>query len=371
METGTPGPAQRKRRVTIEDVAGHLRLTKSTVSRALNGYPDIAEGTRLRVRKAADAMGYRPLSHAQAIRTGRVRTVGLVLQVNQHNGHRPFLAEFLAGVSQAATAEDWTMTLSMASSDADTLRLMQQLVYENKADGFIVPRTYLDDPRIDFLRDAQVPFVLYGRTRNPQGCAWYDISGEDAMRDAVITLHGLGHRRIGFLRGGRGYTYADLRLQGYQAGLAHCGLPQDAALLSGPAVTQDEGAAAAQALLAGRNPPTAMVCAVDLAALGVYRAAEDLGLQMGHDLSVISYDGIPEGALVRPGLSTFAVDSRAAGSRLTQILIKLIRGDAPEQHREISQARFLERGSHGTAALTSDALAAHVRAKSEAMGGPQ
>lgn len=361
METGKTGPALRKRRVTIEDVAGHLQVTKSTVSRALNGYPDISESTRLRVRKAADAMGYRPLSHAQAIRTGRVRTVGLVLQVNQHDGHRPFLAEFLAGVSQAATAEDWSLTLSMANSDADTLRLMQQLVYENKADGFILPRTYLDDPRIDFLRDAQVPFVLYGRTRDPRGCAWYDISGENAMRDAVITLHELGHRRIGFVQGGRGYTYADLRLQGYLTGLAQCDLPQDPELLAGPAMSQDDGAAAARALLACPNPPTAIVCAVDLAALGVYRAAEDLGLLIGRDLSVISYDGIPEGAMVRPPLSTFAVDNRAAGTRLTQILIRLIQGDAPDQHREISEARFMKRGSHGTAALTSAALAAHVR----------
>lgn len=347
METGKTGPTQPQRRVTIDDVAGRLHLSKGTVSRALNGYPDIAESTRLRVRRTAEAMGYRPLSHAQAIRTGRVRAVGLVLQVNQHDGHRPFLAEFLAGVSEAATAEDWTMTLSMATSDADTLRLMQAQVRENKADGFIVPRTCLDDPRIDFLRAAHVPFVLYGRTRDPKGCAWYDISGEDAMREAVQVLHALGHRRIGFVQGGAGYTYAALRLAGYYAGLKACGLANDPELVAPPALTRDQGREAALALLGQRDPPTAIICAVDLAALGIYAAAEEMGLHIGRDLSVIGYDGIPEGALVRPPLTTFSVDSRAAGHRLTQILIARVRGAAPEDHREISQARFLERGSHG------------------------
>ena len=80
-----------------------LGLAKGTVSRALNGYPDISESTRQRVKHAAEVMGYSPLSHAQAIRTGVVRSIGLVLQTSEHDGHRPFLASFLAGISEAAS----------------------------------------------------------------------------------------------------------------------------------------------------------------------------------------------------------------------------------------------------------------------------
>lgn len=141
-----------RRRVTISDVAKHLDLTKGTVSRALNGYGDISESTRLRVRRAADQLGYRPLSHAQAIRTGRVRSLGLVLQVNEHDGHRPFVAEFLSGVSEAASREDWTLTVATAASEEDTLRLLKKIGDDGKADGFILPRTRLDDPRVAFLR---------------------------------------------------------------------------------------------------------------------------------------------------------------------------------------------------------------------------
>ena len=100
-------------RVKIDELAEHLGLSKSTVSRALNGYSDIAETTRKRVENAARKLGYRPLSHAQAIRTGRVRAIAMVLNSEEPDGHNPFLQEFLAGACEAASGFDWTMTISM------------------------------------------------------------------------------------------------------------------------------------------------------------------------------------------------------------------------------------------------------------------
>jgi LacI family transcriptional regulator len=343
----SPQALPREKRVQIADLAAHLGVTKGTVSRALNGYPDIAESTRLRVQKAAQQLGYRPLTHAQAIRTGRVRSLGLILQMDEHDGHRPFVAEFLAGLSEGASEEDWTMTVATAASDKDTLRLLEDLSDQKKADGFIVPRTRLDDPRIDFLRERSIPFVLFGRTRNGEGCAWFDIESEAAMRDAVARLSGLGHRRIGFIPGAPGYTYATLRLDGYREGLKACGISYEESYVSGPAVTRAQGAEAARGLIAAGA--TAIVSAVDEAALGIYDAAREAGLRVGRDLSIISYDGVPEGALIEPALSTYRVDTRDAGRRLAAKLIRLCRGEDAETLRALAQAQFLERGSHGTA----------------------
>ncbi len=364
-----PSGSRVRKRVTIDDLASYLCLTKGTVSRALNDYPDIAERTRRRVRKAAETLGYQPMAHAQAIRTGRVRALGLVLEVGEHDGSRPFLAEFLAGVSQRAATEGWTLTLTTAANTADTLRQMKSLREENKADGFILPRTRITDARINFLHREDVPFVIYGRTQDPSGCAWYDVAGEDAMRDAVRALYKLGHRRIGFVRGGTGLNYSILRHDGYLAGLAECGLTPDPSLVAEAAVNRADGAAQTMTLLRTAQPPTAVVFAVDRAALGAYVAAQSLGLQIGRDLSVISYDGIPEGALMQPPLTTFSVDSRHAGSRLADLLIRRIRGEEPTELREISSAQFLDRSSHGTPALTSQQIAAKVRANHILMGG--
>lgn len=343
-------------RVTINDVADELGLSKGTVSRALNGYPDISEGTRNRVARMAERMGYAPLAHAQAIRTGRVRAIGIVLQIGEHDAQRPFLADFLAGVTTAASRERWTLTVATASTEDETLVTMGRLIDEKKADGFILPRTRSLDRRIDVLLQAQTPFVLWGRTGRPEGCAWFDILGEDAMSEAVHRLHAVGHRRIGHIAGGDGYNYSLLRRDGFLAALKALGLPTDPDLVGGAAVTREDGRREAARLLAGPKPPTALVCATDMAALGAYAAITELGLEIGRDVSVIAYDGIPEGAYAVPPLTTFEVDSRRAGERLAQLLIRRIRGEAPEDLRETAHARLRVRASDGPPSMTTEQL---------------
>ena len=352
-------------RVTISDVSDALGLTKSTVSRALNDYPDIAEGTRLRVRRMAEKMGYNPLSFAQAIRTGLTRSVGLVIQMADHDAHRPFLAEFLAGVSQGASAQGWTLTLAAANDPEHTLETFSSMIRDRKVDGFIIPRTLVHDDRIDLLRRKNFPFVLFGRTSDPADCAWFDLLGEDAMQDAVRRLASMGHSRIGFINGGLQYNYAALRRDGFVLGMQEAGLRVDPALMGDDAVTITEGRNEALRMLRLPEPPTAIICAVDMAALGVYRAAAECGLAVGSDISTLSYDGTPDGAHATPQLSTYAVNFTRSGSTLSSLLIRRIRGEDPETLRETEEAEFLDRGSAGPPALTSGEIAGRV-AKSAA-----
>ena len=106
---------------------------------------------------------------------------------------------------------------------------------------------------------------------------------------------------------------------------------------------------------------TAIVCAVDMAALGVYRAAAEPGISIGADLSVIAYDGIPEGAWAVPPLTTFNVDSREAGERLAALLIRRIRGAKPEELRETARARLQQGGSDGPPTLITADIARRVK----------
>lgn len=334
-------------RVTIGDVAEALSVTKSTVSRAMNGYPDISESTRLRVKRMAEEMNYQPLSHAQAIKTGRTRSLGLVLQLSDHDAQRPFLAEFLAGLSAGASTEGYTLTVASADSDAHLIEIFRALLRDGKADGFILPRAMVDDPRVTLLQSAEVPFVLYGRQANPAGCCWFDIRGEDAMRDAVLHLHGLGHERIGFINGGVKYTYAGLRKEGFLAGMTKAGLQADPKLMSENAVTIADGYSCGGAMLDISSPPTAIVCAVDQVALGVYRAANERDLSVGADISIVGYDGIQDGAHAQPPLTTFSVDNRDAGIQLAKLLVARVRGESPENLRVTVAATFLNRGSTG------------------------
>ncbi len=375
-ETAGENP-QSSRRVKIDELAARLGLSKSTVSRALNGYPDISETTRKRVETMARKLGYRPLSHAQAIRTGRVRALAMVLNTDEPDGHNPFLQEFLAGACEAASGFGWTMTISTAHSEQDTLKVLGRLVEEHKADGFILPRTAVNDARVRFLRNLGVPHILYGRTgyggaKVPDDISWFDISGESAMLKSVLRLASHGHTRIGYVGSDPKFNYSHLRRDGYIEGLRIADLPFDPDLIREGARTREEGAIEARALMALDRPPTAIIFATDLAALGFYPVAAELGLQIGRDVSVTGYDGVPECQYANPALTTFSVDSRAAGERLATLLIRQIRGEAPGTLRELGEAMLIERASDGPPLLGSDALATKIKETTESkLGGNQ
>lgn len=349
------------KRVTITDVAARLGLAKGTVSRALNGYPDISEATRKRVTRTAANMGYSPLASAQSIKTGRSRAIGLILESDAHDQHSPFLTDFIAGISEATSREGWSLTVASARYGQDLRDTANRLIQQHKADGFIVPRTRVRDDRVTFLQDIRSPFIAYGRTGYGQSDAephaWYDFNGEDAMRNAVLRLYAQGHRRIAFVGHDPVYQFSQLRRDGYLRGLAECGLDVDRALICEGVVETRAGTRATQDLLRHVSPPTAIVFTTDEAALGSYDAAKTLGLSIGRDLSVISYDGVPRGEYADPPLSSFHVNNNHAGATLASLLIQQIRGDTSEILTRLDDATLIERGSNGPPRLTSKDLA--------------
>ncbi|QHQ36947.1 LacI family DNA-binding transcriptional regulator [Algicella marina] len=347
-------------KLKIGDLARHLGLSKGTVSRALSGYPDISEKTKERVIRAANELGYKPSSYARALSTGLARSAALVLSVSGDSVQKAYLPDILDGLSTRLGADGWTLTVATASPEEDDLAVQERLIAERKVDGFIITRTRRHDPRITALLEAEVPFVMYGRQEDMSGKPSFDYLGETAMEQAVIRLARLGHRRIGYIGARDGFYMQERRTEGYVAGLADAGLPLDMDMVRAGGMTEAEGAALAADLLAQTEPPTAIVCAMDVAALGAYRAVEALGLRVGHEVSLMAYDGIAEGAYARPGLTTYAVDGRAAGQALADLLLRRIAGEAPDRLQETGEARLIARGSDRAPALTSAELAVRI-----------
>ena len=227
MKSGSRG------RVTINDLARELGLAKGTVSRALNGYPDISDATRLRVSRAAERMGYRPMAQAQAIRTGLSRALGLVLNAGPGNAHKPFLTDFLDGISRAASEAAWTLTVATAFDEADEVATMARLVDERKVDGFILPRTKIVDARIDLhgLVQGEAHSLLYGflHRAHAEGCRMVlvitgkgsSLGSEGVLRRAIpgwLQTPQFRHLVAGFdeatrVHGGEGALYVRLRGQ--------------------------------------------------------------------------------------------------------------------------------------------------------------
>lgn len=333
--------------VTIADLAAELGVTKSTVSRALNGYADIAEATRERVRAAAVANGYFASSAARNLKRGRHETIGVVLPVSIGTMAQPFLAEFFDTVSRTLHESGYDLLTSTARSTEDALRTHGRLIAARKVDGFILPRTEVVDPRVTFLREKGVPFVAHGRTAAQAHHAWYDIDNFNAIRQVVGHLAGLGHRRIAFVGGPRRFNFISQRLEGYRVGMDEAGLAVDEASILLDELSPQSGLACARRLLDRAGPPTAVACATDAIAFGVIRALTERGLKAGRDVSVTGYDDTPLGAFIDPPLTTFSQAIAQSGERVARMLLELIGGARPEDLQELHDAVFIRRASDG------------------------
>ncbi len=350
-------------KLKISDLAKHLGLSKGTVSRALSGYPDIAVATRERVTKAARDLGYRPTSSAQALSTGLARSAALILSVSGDSVQKAYLPDFLDGASTRLGKDNWTLTVATASPEQDDIAVHKRLIEERKVDGFIITRTRRADPRVALMKELGVPFVMYGRMKEMEGCPYFDFSGEDAMHDAVVHLAGLGHRRIGFIGARDAFFMQELRAEGFAAGMKAAGLGPQPELMRTGGMTEAAGEELAIGLLAEPEPPTAIVCAMDVAALGAYRAVRAAELEVGREVSIMSYDGIGEGAYAQPPLTTFSVDTRAGGYALADLLLARIGGAPAESLRRLDPAKLIARGSDRPPAISSEDLARRLSAR--------
>lgn len=295
----------------------------------------------------AQDLGYRPSSLARRLAKGVTETVGIVLPTGMAYLSEPFLVEFIEGVSRVLAERDRDLLVSTPHSDETETDAFKRLITAGKVDGFVVFRTLTNDPRIDFLRESKVPFVVHGRTGDPNGYAWIDTDNESAFRGAVDHLVGLGHRRIGFLGVTEDLNFARLRKSGFLEGVAKNGIDADPALIAEAELTRESAYYAADQLLDLPQPPTAILCATDLMAIGLARAIRERGMVVGSDVSVIGFDGLPIGEYVDPPLTTITQSIGDAGSRTAEMLIDIIDGADPKGMNELWPTHLIRRASDG------------------------
>lgn len=344
--------------MNLRELSRHLGLSQTTVSRALGGYSDVSARTRARVVEAAERLGYSPNTSARRLASGRAGAIGLVVPLPKGQFSDPFFLELLAGIGERLGAEDLDLVVTAAPAGEAEMKAYDRLVRERRVDGIIVARTRARDPRIDFLRERDAPFVAYGRTEGALDYPYLDIDSEAGFAEATARLIGLGHRRIALINAPSTLFFARPRHDGYARALAEAGLPEDPALVVEGNMTEAGGAEAAARLFALPDRPTAVLAANDPTAIGVLRAARASDLPVPQALSVIGYDDLALSALSDPPLTTLAQPIREAGARLADMLLRRIAGMPAAQLQEIWPPRLVPRGSDGPAPqpVRSDAL---------------
>lgn len=319
----------------LRELSARLGLSPTTVSRALNGYSDVNERTRQRVIEAARELGYQPNQVARRLALGKADAIGIVHPTGAGHLGDPRFLEVVDGLTGRFAAEQIDLLIASARPE-DEIATYQRLLRGRRVDGFIVPHTRRQDPRIDYLSQAQAPFVAYGRTDEASAYAWFDFDNVAGTCLAVERLHRLGHRRIGYVHAPLELNFAYQRYQGYLRGMQAAGLPLDRNLVIAAGFGRRGGYEAMQTTMALDEPPTAVIVDNNLSGVGVVRYLLDAGIALGSHLSVIVYDGAPADSTVRD-LQVTAIEQptpHAAGVKLAELMLGVLQG-RPVQEQQV------------------------------------
>ncbi len=328
----------------LKELSKLLNLSATTVSRALNGYPEVNAETRARVLAAARRHGYVPNQMAQRLATGRAMAIGHVVPLAPHQIINPIFAEFMHGAGETYSAAGYDMLLSIVPEDREN-EAYATMARHNKVDGVIVHGPGRHDPRVDMLGELGLPFLMHGRDDRPEhGYSWLDINNRQAFFEATGFLLGLGHRRIALLNGIETMNFAWRRRAGYLDALAARDVAMDPALMRSGEMVEPYGHAAVREMMALPDPPTAFLVSAITVALGALRAVRELGLEPGRDVSIVTHDdelSFLSNAGPRPLFTATRSSIRAAGRRSAELLLALINEPGPAHRRELWRAELV------------------------------
>ncbi|WP_020558906.1 LacI family DNA-binding transcriptional regulator [Thiofilum flexile] len=309
--------------MSLKALSLRLGLSQTTISRALNGYPEVSEKTRQRVQEAARELNYRPNPHAKSLATGRTGHVGLILPMEQNLLAEPLFSEFLAGLAYYLNENQMDITILPVNHDAE-LEVYAQLARSGRVDGIIISSPLIQDKRVERLAQSGFPFVVHGRTLCELPYSYLDIDNKGAFFKATHLLLDLGHERIGLVNGDERLTFARNRHQGYREALQQWNITYDPALTySNGGMREEDGFMAVSKMLMFKPRPTAFIITSMIHALGALRAIRQHGLEPGRDISLIAHDDeLPYLAADKfdPPLTTTYSPIRPAGYEIARML---------------------------------------------------
>lgn len=331
---------------TIRTVARQAGVGVGTVSRVLNGGP-VSALARERVQRAIDTLGFTPHTAARGLATNRTATVGLV--VNSTRGS--WFSELIAGVEEALLPSRRSVVIgSLRLTGEYDSSSVEAWIRERRVDGVLFVRAARRQNRlVAKARDAGLPVALIAPDEHTEAAVTVECDNVAGAALVAEHLAELGHRRVAFVGGPKGSRDTRNRLRGVIEGLARRGVPFPESQAEFAEHYYWEGAvpfAERFLRLPVSRRPTAVALANDSLALGFMHTLLDAGVRVPADVSVVGFDGAPEGELCWPGLTTVEQPSRRMARDACALLLKRIDGGMEREVRSYG-ARLIVRGSSG------------------------
>ncbi len=334
--------------LTLEKVGELAGVSRSTVSRVINGHPNVREQVRERVWQVIRETGYQPHAAARSLVTRRTRIIGVIIPETVNTLFvDPFFALLLRGVTETCNTRGYHLMLSLFSNHVHQEEMYRRLVYGGHLDGVLVASARLDDPLVPKLLDDGVRAVLVGRHADSRASC-VDIDNVGAARMAVEHLIRLGHRRIATITGPLNMGGGVDRLLGYRQALEAHGLPVEEGLIAEGDFTERGGVVAMQRLLPAA--PTAIFAASDSMAIGALKTLREANLRVPEDVALVGFDDIPAVTAIEPALTTVRQPIERLGATAADLLLNLLENPptvAAPAHRIVLPAELIVRDSCG------------------------
>ena len=312
----------KKSEPTIHDIARELKISASTVSRALQNNPRISLKTKEKVISVAASMGYRPNTMASNLRNKKSNTIGIVVPLI----NRYFFSAVISGVEEVAFKAGYTVVISQSNDIANKEIAIVHSMFANRVDGLIIsiamqPTNY---EHLKIFRKKNIPLVFFDRT-----VAEIDtnkIVVDDFMGGFRVTQHLIeqGYKRIGHMAGPLNLQTYLHRKNGYIEALSKNGISYDESLVVNNSLTSEDGVNAVQYLMNLSNPPDAIFCGNDTTALSSMIYLRDKGIRIPEDFGIVGFSNEPFSKVVSPSISTIAQPGFLMGQKAAELILNQI-----------------------------------------------
>ena len=309
--------------VGIKRLAEHLNISIGTVSRALNGRPDVNDETRKRVLEAAAELGYVANQSGRNLRQGNTNAIGFMIEsgVDTAGNSDNFFLGVFDGVQHVLARHHLDLLVLPCAGDEDPSEYLQRMVARRAVDAMIISATHRVDARIDLLTKARIPFIALGRSTSGADHPWVDLDFDGVANRAIDRLVANGHRRIAIGLPSNDINLGFVFLDGIKSALRRHKIKFDPALVIRAASSEQGGYQIAHEVLAMKERPTAIVLIYELMAIGVYRRLNEAGMLPGRDIAVIGFRESPLARFLSPALTCFRMSLRDLGISLGESLL--------------------------------------------------
>ncbi|WP_019413711.1 LacI family DNA-binding transcriptional regulator [Paenisporosarcina sp. TG20] len=312
--------------VTIKDVAKLSNVAPSTVSRVIANNPRISEKTKIIVRAAMDELGYHPNFIARSLANQSTKVIGLVLLNSTDVFYQnPFFPAVFRGLSEGANERQYALQINTGNTDEEIFEGVIQMVQGGRVDGVILLYSRIEDKVLNYLRERNFPFVVIGKPfKDAELITYVDNDNYIAAKEVTNYLLTLGHEQIGFIGGDLNFVVTVERLLGYEKALRDAGIQSNDDYIVHSQFLRVGGQKAIKKLMNLENPPTALVVADDLIALGVLNTLSEMNISVPDDISILSFNNVLFAELSNPPLTSVEINIFEIGYQAAKSIIQIL-----------------------------------------------